>query len=103
LNLADQWHVPRLRFPTACAPCETTLRQKTQTTKPPRRDGNEPASCIARPGANRSIEPAKRKDGKNRADGLVKKAAGERARGAGNGLVFLAQPSALAAVDIKAS
>jgi hypothetical protein len=36
-------------------------------------DGNEPASCIARPSANCSIEPAKRKDGKNRADGLVKK------------------------------
>src|SRR6267143_4960822 len=36
-------------------------------------DGNEPASRIARPSAKCGIEPTKRKDGKNRADGLVKK------------------------------
>jgi len=35
-------------------------------------DGDEPASGISRPGAKRSIEPAKRKDGKNRSDGFVK-------------------------------
>jgi hypothetical protein len=33
---------------------------------------DEPASCISRPGAKRSIEPAKRKHGKNRADGFMK-------------------------------
>jgi len=36
-------------------------------------DGNEPASCISRPGAKRSIEPAERKHCKNRADDFVKK------------------------------
>src|SRR5437879_9731328 len=60
-------------FSQLASPAERSHREKEKEQSHGNRKTDEPAGDIARPGAQRGVEPTQREDGEDRGDGLVKK------------------------------
>ena len=60
-------------FSQLASPAERSHREKEKEQSHGNRKTDEPAGDVARPGAQRGVEPTQREDGEDRGDGLVKK------------------------------
>ncbi len=77
MRLFDEWVSPRTRCRPDVRPLRYSLRARrnevTAKNTNSDRDGDEPASDVTGPGAKRGVQPAQRKNGKDRASDLMEK------------------------------